>query len=317
MSAAQEARGSAPGKVILLGEHAVVYGHPALAAALPLRIAVQVARDPRGPSVELESGGPAPEELVSAFAAMARGLGLPPALRARVRSELPLGAGLGSSAALGVALGRALCALAGQPCPPARAAELSLELERVFHGAPSGVDPAVCARGGVLLFRRAWQGAAEEVVALRPPSPLHAVVALTGIARGTRRTVLPLAERKRQRPGLYDPLFAALGELSRGGAEALSRLDLDDLGVRFDAAHGLLAALGVSCPELDELCTSLRRAGALGAKLTGAGGGGAALALARDADHAAALERAVRARGAGSFAVRLGAEDAPAGEGAA
>ncbi len=301
-------QGSAPGKVILLGEHAVVYGHPALAGALSQRIFVEVAADAAGPCVYLTSGESAPAELVSAFGAMAAELGLGASLRATVRTELPLGGGLGSSAALGVALARALCEAAGQPCPPGRAAYLALHLERVFHGAPSGVDPAVCALGGLILFTRAQGSAPEAVVTLAPGRPLHVLVALTGIARGTRRTVLPLAARREERPALYDPLLSALGELARGGADALVRGDLADLGVRFDAAHGILAALGVSCTELDELCAALRRDGALGAKLTGAGGGGAALALAQDAAQARVLEQKARARGVQCFAARLGPE---------
>ena len=304
------ARASAPGKVILLGEHAVVYGHPALAGALSQRIFVELEDDAAGPRVEFTEGAAAgvrtSEELTAAFAAMAAGLRLKPSLRARVRSELPLGGGLGSSAALGVALARALCEVAGEPCPPERAAALALQLERVFHGAPSGVDPAVCARSGLILFTRAQGERAESIAPLLPPRPLNLLIALTGIARGTRRTVLPLAARRAERPALYDPLFATLGELARGGADALLRGDLPDLGVRFDAAHGILAALGVSCPELDELCASLRRDSALGAKLTGAGGGGAAIALASDAGHAAELERRARARGVACFSAQLG-----------
>jgi mevalonate kinase len=114
--------------------------------------------------------------------------------------------------------------------------------------------------------------------------------------------VLPLSARRAERPALYDSLLALLGELARGGRDALERGDLDDLGVRFDAAHGVLAALGVSCTELDELVVSLRRRGALGAKLTGAGGGGAAIGLARDLPQAEALAAALRAEGVEAFA---------------
>jgi mevalonate kinase len=299
--------------VILLGEHAVVYGHPALAGALGQRIFVELEDDAEGPRVEVRgipkgedptAPGPA-QELTRAFAAMAAELGVDPRLRARVWSELPLGGGLGSSAALGVALARALCEAARQDCPPGRAAELALRLEQIFHGAPSGVDPAVCARGGLLVFTRAMEGRPERVEPVSPPAPVYLVVALTGIARGTRRTVLPLAERKAARPSLYDPLLVTLGELARGGKDALLRGDLAELGVRFDAAHGILSALGVSCAELDELTVALRKDGALGAKLTGAGGGGAAIALASDAAHAAAMHRRLGGRGTTGFVAQL------------
>lgn len=306
-------KASAPGKVLLLGEHAVVYGHPALAAALGRRVAVEVEEDPQGPALELfapASGGnaspsqaiPVPPELLRAATDLAITAGATPRFRARIRSELPLGGGLGSSAALGVALGRAFSQLAGRDCPPERAEALALELERVFHGAPSGVDPAICARSGVILFRR---GEPPRVDRVSPRVPIHLAIALTGVLRGTRSTVLPLSARRAERPELYDPMLSLLGELARGGAEALERGDLQDLGVRFDAAHGLLSAVGVSCPELEDAVAILRRSGALGAKLTGAGGGGAAIGLARDAAHAKALVEAARGAGMHGFAEEI------------
>ena len=309
-------KASAPGKVLLLGEHAVVYGYAALAAALGRRVTVEVEEDSKGPAIELLAPAtsptptssadlspiPVPPELLDAASEMAATVGATPLFRARVRSELPLGGGLGSSAALGVALARGFAQLAGRDCPPERAEHLALQLERAFHGAPSGVDPAICARGGVILFRR---GEPAQVDRISPRRPLHLVVALTGVARGTRSTVLPLSARRAERPDLYDPMLAFLGELARGGARALERGDFQDLGVRFDAAHGVLAALGVSCPELEQAVAALRSAGALGAKLTGAGGGGAAIGLARDGTHADALVRAAEREGLRAFAEEI------------
>jgi mevalonate kinase len=233
---------------------------------------------------------------------MAARIGAPPRFRAVIETELPLGAGLGSSAAVGVALARGLSEMARRHCPDDRAAELALGFERHFHGAPSGVDPAIAARGGVILFRR---GEPPRIERVRPRTAVFLCVALTGIARGTRSTVMPLSERRAARPLLYDPMLSFLGDLAQGGAAALERGDLDELGVRFDAAHGVLCALGVSCPELDDLVRVLRSASALGAKLTGAGGGGAAIGLARDRDHAAALCRAASARGRESFVAEV------------
>ncbi|HWE23107.1 MAG TPA: mevalonate kinase, partial [Myxococcales bacterium] len=283
--------------------------------ALSRRVSVEVEEDAAGPVIELTArapGAPAsdpaektiavPPELVRAATDLAAAAGASPRFRARVRSELPLGGGLGSSAALGVALARAFSQLARRDCPPERAERLALELERVFHGAPSGVDPAICARSGVILFRR---GDPPRIDRVCPRAPLHLAVAFTGVSRGTRSTVLPLSARRAERPDLYDPMLQFLGDLAQGGAEALERGDLQDLGVRFDAAHGVLAAVGVSCPELEDAVAVLRRAGALGAKLTGAGGGGAAIALAREGEHAEALVDAARRAGLHAFAEEI------------
>jgi mevalonate kinase len=283
--------GRAPGKVLLLGEHAVVYGQPALAAAIPrfVRVSVEQAAEPR---IDLPGGMQTPFHVLDAAASLARAAGWMGGFVVRVESEIPLGSGLGSSAALGVALARAF-----KPgCFAGEAAQLAMHLERVLHGAPSGVDPAACAHGGVIFFTRGEPPKIEDVTA-----SAWLVVALTGIARGTHTTVMPLSQRRAREPEVIDPLLARLGELSRLGRRDLERGDMNGLGASFDEAHAILGELGVSCVELDEKVSALKTAGALGAKLTGAGGGGAAIGLARDEAQALAI-----AAKTGGFAVRIG-----------
>ena len=300
---------AAPGKVILLGEHAVVYGQPALAAALTRSVGVTIEDGPAAELV-LPEGMPTPGEILDGVVKIARGAGRRRGFVARVRSEIPLGGGLGSSAALGVALARAFCLDEGRSCAPEEAERLALHLERVLHGAPSGVDPAICARGGVILFERPdllTQGVPHprptaslsegsdipaRIEAVRAP-PFWLVVALTGLARGTRTTVLPLRERRAEAPHLYDPLLRRLGALTLLTRDALVQADVASVGDCFDEAHALLRQLGVSCAELDDAVAKLKAAGAPGAKLTGAGGGGAAIAIARDEAQAQALAGSV------------------------
>ena len=279
--------GRAPGKVLLLGEHAVVYGHPAIAAAIPLYVSVAVEPAEKA-QLALPSGMATPVDVLDATIAIARAAGWRGGFRARVQSEIPLGSGLGSSAALGVALARAF-----RPgCAPDEAAALAMQLERVLHGAPSGVDPAACARGGVIYFVRGEPPSIEKL-----DGRACLCVALTGIARGTHSTVMPLRERRKTDASI-DPKLARLGELARGGRT------LRDLGPRMDEAHALLRELGVSCPELEDAVRKLKAQGALGAKLTGAGGGGAAIGLARDGEHAREMAAALGPRG--GFAVEIG-----------
>jgi mevalonate kinase len=284
-------RGRAPGKVLLLGEHSVVYGHPALAASIPRYVTVELtpAAETR---IELPSGIQTPFPLLEAARAMGREAGYEGSFHARLQSDIPLGSGLGSSAALGVALARAL----KPSCSAAEAAALAMHIERVLHGAPSGVDPAACAHEGAIFFTR---GEPPRVEPVRGSAFL--VVALSGIARGTHSTVMPLAERRRT-DARVDPLLARLGDLARTGRALFERCDLASLGKAFDEAHALLCELGVSCAPLEETVAGLRRAGALGAKLTGAGGGGAAIGLGRDEADAARIAALT-----GGFAVKVGA----------
>ena len=284
-------RGTAPGKILLLGEHAVVYGHPALAAAIPRFVTVDV--EPAAEQqIELPGALPTPPEVIEGAIAIARDAGFAGGFRAQVRSEIPLGSGLGSSAALGVALARAF-----KPgCAPEEAARLAMHLERLLHGAPSGVDPAICARGGVIFFTRGDPPQIEEV-----RGSAWICIVLSGIARGTRSTVMPLADRRRTDP-MVDGNLRRLGELARSGRRYFESGDLRRLGDTFQTAHSFLRdGLEVSCPEVEAAIEALIGARALGAKLTGAGGGGAAIGLASGEDHARAMAAAT-----GGFAVRIG-----------
>lgn len=280
--------GRAPGKVILLGEHAVVFGQPALAAALPFGVEVEALPATNG-GVRFEGAQPPPDERIApAIQVVAHALGVEHA-RLRVRTELPIGGGLGSSAAFSVALARALAALQGMDAAPEVIESVALDAERVFHGRASGVDHTTSARGGLLLF---WKGEPPRVEPVRAARPIPLVLGLTGKSRSTRAFVTSLADRLERDPDELGPCVERLGALAKGGAVDVESGDLESLGRRFDEAHELLVRCDVSCEPLDEIVAAARQAGALGAKLTGAGGGGAAIALAPDPEPVVAAIRA-------------------------
>jgi mevalonate kinase len=208
-----------------------------------------------------------------ALAAIVRRLDAP-ALDFEADAEVPSRAGLGSSAALAVAIARAALAACGRASDDATVDAAVNEAEAIFHGNPSGIDAAAAKTGGAGRFTRADGWRAIPVL-----QPIRLCVGLSGRPRDTAAQVAAVA-RLRGRLSVTDDILAALGKLAGDASDALAKGDVDGLGRAFDAAHGLLSALRVSGPELDALVHTARTAGAIGAKLTGAGGGGAVIALA-------------------------------------
>jgi mevalonate kinase len=274
----------AHGKVILLGEHSVVYGHPALAGALADGVIVETTAG-RG-VLRIPQWSCVIDPLVDTDTALARAYGEvrkragAPALDLVLTFNLPTGAGLGSSAAMAVAVGRAL-GLDG-----AALADAAMASETVIHGKPSGLDHTVSIAGGFGIFTRA--------AGLRPlhAQPLPIVIGHTGKARDTKGRVARVAELLNERASEVRERFAAIESLVGRGADAVARGSYGELGAAMNENQRHLEALEVSCPEIERMCAVARDAGALGAKLTGGGGGGCVIAVGNDAAGADAWRTA-------------------------
>lgn len=278
------------GKIILLGEHAVVYGYPALAAALDRGVEIAAVPTPAGGPLRLDipawelavTAGRDPEHdrVGRALAAIADTLGVGlPAVSLVGDAQIPPGAGLGSSAAMAVAAARALLVHAGRKPDGKTVADAAAASESILHGRPSGVDVALAIAGGIGVFRRS--------AGLRPiaTAPLRVLVGASGEPRTTASMVERVAQATNMKAS--DPRLVELGDLTDLGTTALLAGRLAQLGEAMDRAHAVLSELGVSTPRLDALCEAARDAGAHGAKLTGAGGGGAVIAIApRDREGA-------------------------------
>jgi mevalonate kinase len=264
--------GSAPGKLILSGEHAVVYGYRAVAAAVSLRTTVTL-RPRNGPS-GLDSCTFQDDRVWPALATILpdHGLGV------SITSELPIGCGMGSSAALAIATLRALGAREGRLPAFDELFTRGFLPERVLHGTPSGVDHAVSALERVVLYRR--EG--PEILPLDVPTPLRLVVVDTGSPGDTARMVAGVRARAPH------AALRSIGALAEMVSARLQRGE--DPGPLFSENQLLLRKIGVSTPLLDAVCATLVAAGATGAKLAGAGGGGVAIA-----SVTAATEEPVRA----------------------
>ena len=275
--------GTAAGKVILLGEHAVVYGRHALALPIPGAVTARVSAV-RGtsrisvPDWHLEHPLAQADAPLSQLVARVLGeLGLADTgYHIEIASQLPRGMGLGSSAAFAVALVRAFAAAAGIDVDPERTNAIAFECEHLAHGTPSGVDNTLATFARPMLFRHAGE---LEIRTLEPGQPPPLVIATSSGPGATAAQVAAVRARRTALAAHYDAVFDEMDALAIEGAALLEANDLDRLGRLMNLCHGLLNALEVSTPELEMMVRIARSAGAAGAKLTGAGGGGSVVAL--------------------------------------
>jgi mevalonate kinase len=301
--------GRASGKVILLGEHAVVYGAPALAAGIDIGAkaeATLLGGDERSEPSAIEMGGErvvvgsADDDRARALAALlAEGSRLPP-MTIVATSDLPPAGGLGSSAAIGVAAARAAMEAAGLPASDEAAIARATAWERVFHGNPSGIDTAAAALGTCFRFTR--EGGPAPVAIART---LLLCVGMSGTVASTKVMVEGVAKLRERKREMVDRSIAGISALVENARLAIEAGDLSGLGKLMDLNQMLLAGLMLSTEKLEDLCKLARDAGALGAKLTGKGGGGAAIALAPDAEGATRILAAWRAAGYEGFLTKV------------
>jgi mevalonate kinase len=301
------ARGEAPGKVILLGEHSAVYGYPALAIPVHGRKAVAtVAPAPDGKMTLCAEGigecwrsganhssrlGPLADTAAAAlrlFRASETGV------RVNLSSTIPVGCGMGSSAAVSVALVRAIAAALGRSVSSDELSRLVMISERGFHGNPSGIDAAVIARDEPVLFTKG-----RGVMPVRPAgAAFRFLIANSGIPSSTASVVGDVARDREANRERYEAIFREMGDLAVAGKGALESGGVAALGNLMNRAHELLREIGVSTAKLDAMADGALRAGAAGAKLSGAGRGGNAIALLQSQADESAVREAFQEAGA-------------------
>ena len=289
VSTSDMAEGVAAGKVILLGEHAAVYDKHVLALPLESGVTARIAERASGIRLsipdwnfaqefagDMQSQGSAPAVLslvMQSFGVTGRGFDI------HVRSRIPVAMGLGSSAAFAVAIIRAFDVLVNKGMSDLEVEQLAFECEKVTHGTPSGVDNNIATYGQPVLFRKGRRSRSRQIKLAEVP-PL--IIAASGIRGSTKEQVAGVRARFDKNRRLYTTIFNEIDAISEAGAVALSECDYEQLGSMMNICQGFLNAIEVSTPELEKMISIARKNGAIGAKLTGAGGGGSIVALCPD-----------------------------------
>jgi mevalonate kinase len=295
---------SAPGKIILFGEHAVIYGRPALAVPVTqVQATATVNENSRGgimieaPNISLSAdlSSLSPDHpLVAVINSVFSTLNIlnPPACTVYLQSTIPVASGLGSGAAVSVAIIRALSAFLGKPLSDERVNALAFEAEKLYHGTPSGIDNTVITYGKPVYFIKR-----KPIKTFHVGVPFTIMIGGTGIPAPTKESVSAVRKLWEEDKPRWEKVFTRVGEIVWNARQAIERGDTAELGRLMNANHTLLQEMTVSNMELDHLVEAARKAGALGAKLSGGGRGGNMIALV-EKENAPAVARALSSAGA-------------------
>jgi len=279
---------SAPGKIILFGEHAVVYGQPALAVPvtqLHADVRIEEIFSPgvwiNAPNIQLHSrlDSLAPSHPLAATVKntlSTLGVSYLSGISILIRSSIPVASGLGSGAAVSVALIRALARYVGRPLTDEQVSALAFETEKLYHGTPSGIDNTVVAYAKPVYFVKD-----QPPAPFRVGQPFTIVIGDTGIAAPTKETVADVRRLWQENPARFATYFETIGSIVQTARQLIEAGLPDSLGPLMDENHALLRQMNVSSPALERLVRAARAAGALGAKLSGGGRGGNMIALTR------------------------------------
>jgi hydroxymethylglutaryl-CoA reductase len=274
------------GKVILFGEHAVVYGSNAIAAPIPYAIKSKVVSAEKNSSIVIPRWGvefdlfnksTEKNSLISALELILTKMNLDnEKIQILVFPHIPRAMGLGGSAALAVSVIRALSHYANLNLTDEEVNDLAYNAEKVVHGTPSGIDNTMATYGKLIRYKKDSEPRTYPIT-LKKPLPL--LIGLSGSEGLTLKMVRQVRDGWTKNQRLYDTIFSQINDIALEAIDALQDYDLEKLGYLMNLNQGLLNAIQVSTNQLEEMISICRENGAYGAKLTGGGGGGAIIAL--------------------------------------
>jgi mevalonate kinase len=297
-------KASAPGKIILFGEHSVVYGRPALAVPVTqIHAEADVSASSRtgiwieAPDIDLHaelntlsSDHPLASIIHNLFFKF--GIDPFPSLNIKIKSSIPVASGLGSGAAVSVALIRACSGHLGQRMTDEEVSAFAYEIEKLHHGTPSGIDNTVITYAKPVYFIKG-----QPISTFKIGRAFMIAIGDTGISAPTKESVLDVRKLWEADPAKWEGVFDQLGHIARRARAVIENGNWQGLGELMDQNHKLLQEMTVSSPELDQLVKVARKAGALGAKLSGGGRGGNVIAVV-EPENAEAVSSAFREAGA-------------------
>ncbi len=277
---------TAPGKIYLFGEHAVVYGEPAIACAVELRTCVRV-KSSNIISISSDIGTTGLDFKMHPYVSSAIEKMGSPEISVEISSDIPVGSGLGSSAAVTVATLAAINIECGRGYEKDKIAQIAHVIEKEVQGVASPTDTFVSTFGGVI-----------EIPSRKRLDLLDCGIVIGNTCKGaspkkTAILVKQVAALKEEYPDSINPIIKTIGSFAKHGEIMVAQKKYQALGKLMNVNHGLLDALGVCTMELSALVYAARNAGAYGAKITGAGGGGCMVALTDSKEEVAyAIEKA-------------------------
>ena len=316
-------KATAPGKIILLGEHAVVYGQPALAIpVMQVGVTVQIDLEESIPGETITdwkdlvnvsapdisrsgllskySPDKDPIALVIENVMAVVGVRNPPKCHVKIDSTIPVASGLGSGAAVSVALARAMSSTLGQELSDDIILQIAYEAEKLHHGTPSGIDNTVITYENPVYYVKD-----QPIITFEVKEPFTVIIADTGIRVSTAESVGDVRKLWQRDSAKYELIFSQIGEIVKQAKQAIQDGEIELLGQLMNQNHALLKELTVSSTKLDQLCEAALFSGAYGAKLSGGGRGGSVIALV-SANKASRVEQTLIMSGAiNTFVTRV------------
>jgi len=275
------------GKVILFGEHFVVYGMPAIAAAISDTTIVTIEKSdkfqsiddrPETPGYKKKKFGQQMESTKKILEFMKIDVQKNP-IKITLSGNLLAASGVGASAASCTAIARALSIFFKLNLSEEKINEIAYEGEKGYHGTPSGIDNACSTFGGLIWYRKNLKGGPNLIEKIKPKQPIGIVMGNTSITSDTKKAVAEVAERKKNNLERFNKIFSEYEQIAVDARKALESFDMKKVGDLMNKNQLLLQEIGVSCSELDFLVELALANGAYGAKLTGTGKGGYMVAL--------------------------------------